>query len=346
MSEVLQKLRSSAVCSNPNSLEWQLNNSWHRKQDLSIPGKQQCCLWGAWGHGAAVSSASSARTAFIHFISDRFWIFLIRREKRRGGEVGRGRERNTGERRGNHISGFSGNLPFSYPWLKGAWGGRGAGPGLHLKQLHSSASLFMCSLTSTTERKLLLGGSEGDFQLNSATPANRICRKRTTEQWLASARWEVSFAVGKLHSSAATRKWEACSLCFICSSVPFLLIIWVLGLYVAGECKKRKLNTSNKTIVVLKQFIFSFILFYFLYSYSTIWKHKQLIDIMWNLQRNHDKCSFRQCPTFLSDIGRRLWIEQRLWSIIWNQTTPQVMWPKVYLLYHWGRIWQEVYLPG
>lgn len=27
---------------------------------------------------------------------------------------------------------------------------------------------------------------------------------------------------------------------FICSSVPFLLIIWVLGLYMAGKCNKRK----------------------------------------------------------------------------------------------------------
>lgn len=188
----------------------------NRKQDLSIPrpGKQQCCLWGAWGHRTAVSSASSAGTAFIHFISDRFGIFLITREKRRGGEGGREGEKDSGERRGNPISGFSGSLPFLTPGWKRPLGGSWPASwhqALHLKQLHSNTSLFMRSLTSTTETKLLLGGSEGDFQLNSAPPANRSCRKRTAEQWWASAPWEVSFAAGKLHS-AATRKWEVCSL--------------------------------------------------------------------------------------------------------------------------------------
>lgn len=108
----------------------------NRKQDLSIPrpGKQQCCLWGAWGHRTAVSSASSAGTAFIHFISDRFWIFLITREKRRGGEVGREREKRLWwEARKSHLW-FQWKFTFSYPWLKKASGGKLA------RQLAPSAS--------------------------------------------------------------------------------------------------------------------------------------------------------------------------------------------------------------
>lgn len=103
----------------------------------------------------------------------------------------------------------------------------------------------------------------------------------------------------------ATRKWKAFFLCFIGPSLPFLLLAWVVGLYVARECKKRRINTSSKIsdlqTVSLLVMCLSFVvvvsdcvcvfpcvhipLFVNINNWQAI--------IMWNLRRNPNTSSLR-----------------------------------------------------
>lgn len=240
-----------------------VNNSWHavpwRKTWASIGLASNSIVYvEPEGTGQLWASASSARTILINFLLDRFWIFLIKKEIK----CVYVRKRETGQSWRNHnlwlqckFTFFSapawkvpweGSMPASWHWV------------LRFKQLHSNVSPFMLSLTSTTEtKKPLLEGSKGDFQLTGAAAGKRtvggsctlgslICRGSCTQLLPGSGKHAPLVLVAILY--------------------PFLLLIWVVGLYMAGEYQKRTFNTSDKTVVVSKQFLLCFNFFISLYS--------------------------------------------------------------------------------